>query len=383
MAIYSNKVFQAVLVFLSISFASVGQQKAETTPTDYAGYWQIPGKPSFIKVGGYVKLDMIHDFNPIGSPYYFDVSTIPTNGSKGETTTMHAKETRLYIDSRTSTDIGEMKVYVEGDFYGTSGALRMRHAYVEINKRWLAGQYWSNFMDETIIPKTLDFEKPAAYAFARNAMIRRRFFFSEDSYLTLSFEEPKLLGQAPTAPGKFESPLPDFTMQYRLSKKWGHLQVSGFVADARYRFDSSGVKDIPLYGVNVSGKWNVYKKDYLIYQVLAGAGTARYRGGQSVALNMKGDIVPLNDLALTLGFHHQWSPKLTSLLVYNHGIVDNTMGQPLSSVKTANYLAGNLIWKMVENGFVGIEYLRGERIDYDDDQGVANRIQLSVKYQFN
>ena len=164
----------------------------------HPGWWEIPKTTVRMKIGGYVKFDLIHDFDPIGSPDYFDVSTIPTDGSKGETTHMHAKESRVFLDFRSPSKVGELRAYVEGDFYGTSGAFRLRHAFVEINNgKWLAGQWWSNFMDETIIPPTLDFEKPAAYAFARHAMFRWKQSLSADSYLAIAVEEPNTRAQTP------------------------------------------------------------------------------------------------------------------------------------------------------------------------------------------
>ena len=42
------------------------------------GYWEIPQTSIIFKVGGFVKLDAIHDFNNISQPYYFDVSKIAT-----------------------------------------------------------------------------------------------------------------------------------------------------------------------------------------------------------------------------------------------------------------------------------------------------------------
>ena len=86
-----------------------------------------------------MKFDLIHDFNPIASPDYFDVSKIPTDGSEGQSTHLHAKETRLYLDVRTPSKAGELRAYVEGDFYGSGGSFRFRHAFVEIGGKWLAG----------------------------------------------------------------------------------------------------------------------------------------------------------------------------------------------------------------------------------------------------
>lgn len=373
-----------VALTLIVCVQANGQDSPDVPAEVPPGWWEIPKTTTRVKIGGYVKFDLIHDFDPIGSPDYFDVSTIPTDGSKGETTHMHAKETRLFLDFRSPSKVGEIRAYVEGDFYGTSGAFRLRHAFVEINNgKWLAGQWWSNFMDETVIPPTLDFEKPAAYAFARHAMFRWKQELSTDAYLAIAVEEPNTRAQTPAEPGKFESPFPDLTARYRITKKWGHVQLSGFAAQLRYRFTDGGSDKVSLYGGNLSGQFNFLKKDKFIYQVVYGPGVGRFRGGLSAGLDADGALAPITDVGATAGLQHFWNDNFSSLIVYNQGSNDTTEGQPLTDVSTINYMAINLVWHFVDNAFVGIEYLRGTREDISKEDGTANRIQFSVKYSFN
>lgn len=378
--------FSAIIIVAVSTLASAQSSTAKQSNLE-PGWWQIPQTNFKIKFGGYVKFDLIQDFNPIGSPYYFDVSEIPTTPDslspmEGQNSTLNARETRLHLDVRSQTKVGEIRGYVEGDFYGSGGSFRMRHAFVEINGKWLAGQWWSNFMDESIIPKTLDFEKPAAYAFARHAMIRYKHSF-KNSYLAVALEQPSGSAQAPAQPGNFENPLPDLTARYRVTKDWGHVQLSGFAAALRYRFTDNSTEDVSLFGVNLSGQLNIAAKDNLIYQVVYGPGVGRFRGGMDAALDANGKLKPLTDLGVTVGYQHFWSPAFSSVIVGNFGQVDNTEGQPKTDLKSANYFAANLVWYFAENALVGVEYLRGNRTDFSESTGVANRLQFSVKYSFN
>lgn len=376
-----------ILITTWLALVLSGQASGQATndvPTELPpGWWQIPKTNIQIKIGGYVKLDMIHDFNPIGSPDYFDVSKIPTDGAEGKSTHLHAKETRLFIDTRSPSKVGEVRVYVEGDFYGTSGAFRLRHAFVEIGGRLLAGQWWSNFMDENIIPSTLDFEKPAAYAFARHAMLRWKQPLSDNAYLAFALEEPNANGQTPAQAGKFESPLPDFTARYRLTKKWGHVQLSGFAALIRYRYDAGGEDDESLIGGNLSGQFNLPNKDNVIYQVVYGPGIGRFRGGLSTGLDANGNLEAITDTGVTIGYQHYWNAAFSSLIVYNQGTNNTTEGQPENNISHTNYVAANLLWHFVENAFVGLEYLWGSREDISNESGTANRLQFSVRYGIN
>lgn len=359
-------------------------QTATAAPEEIPpGWWEIPKTNTRMKIGGYVKFDLIHDFSPINSPSFFDVSKIPTDGSEGQSTHLQANETRLFMDVRSPLKKGDIRAYVEGDFYGSSGAFRLRHAFLEINDIWLAGQWWSNFMDESIIPPTLDFEKPGAYAFARHAMLRWKHKLSTDSYLAIALEEPSTNAQTPAEPGTFKSPLPDLTARYRITKKWGHVQVSGFAATLQYRYTAGGTDDVSMFGGNLSGQINLLEKDKFIYQVVYGPGISRFRGGLSAGLDANGKLEPITDTGFTLGYQHQWSEKFTSLAVYNQGFVENTEGQPTTDVSEVNYLAVNLLYHFSHNAFAGVEYLRGTREDISTAEGTADRIQFSIKYAFN
>jgi hypothetical protein len=370
--------FLMVMLFATAGFSQ--NQVASAEDELPAGWWKFPKTPVIFTFGGYVKADMIHDFNPIASPDFFDVSKIPTDGSKGQTTHFNVKETRLKLDVRHPEN--GLRAYIETDFYGSGSSLRIRHAYVEY-KGLLVGQTWSNFMDESIIPPTLDFEKPAAYAFARQGMIRYKHTISDNMYFGIALEESKAEGQAPAEAGKFENSLPDLTGRFRITEKWGHIQVSGYLATIGYRYDTGSRDDFTLYGGNFSGQLNLSKKDKIIYQAVYGKGLGRYRGGQSVALDQNGNLAPLTDLGLSIGVEHNWTDKFSSLFFYNYGDVENTEGQPVTALSSTTYFATNFIYNIMKGTFVGVEYLRGKRDDFNEANGTANRLQFSFRYSFN
>src|SRR4051794_38224661 len=187
------------------------------------------------KVGGRVKLDIIRDFNPIGSEDSFDPRTIPIPQQDGQNSNLHAKETRLFVDIRGPAQGKDLRLYVETDFYGSSAVLRLRHAYGS----WgpiLAGQTWSAFVDEDNMPRTIDFESPMAFASVRQAQVRFTKKMGDHSSAAVALEDNKSNISIPTnVPGKAEYPYPDFTGRYRFDDGKRHLQVSGFVGGARFR----------------------------------------------------------------------------------------------------------------------------------------------------
>ena len=123
------------------------------------------------KPGGRIKLDIIRDFDPIGSEDSFDPRTIPVDGSEGSNSNLHAKETRLSLDMRGPVEGKELRMYVETDFYGSGSVLRLRQAYGSYGGL-LAGQTWSTFVDDNNFPNTIDFESPMAFPSIRQAQLR-------------------------------------------------------------------------------------------------------------------------------------------------------------------------------------------------------------------
>ena len=373
-----------ICLFAGYQFALAQTQQQVVEDDDVPpGWWVIPKTDTRIKLGGYVKLDVIHDLNPIGSPYFFDVTEIPTDGSEGQTTTLNARESRLHLDVRQPSGIGELRIYVEGDFYGTNGAFRLRHAFLELGEHWRAGQWWSNFMDEDMIPATLDFEKPGAYAFRRAAMVRYKTDVSPNAYFAIAIEQPSNGGIDLPETGQYERPYPDLTLRYRLTGKWGHLQLSALAASIRYRLATGDTENLFLAGGNVSGSFNVFNSDKFSYQVVYGPGVGRARGGISAGPDENGELSAFTDLGMTASYKHSWSEKFSSLLVFNYGHVGDPGGIPNTTISNVYYGAVNLIWHVTPSSFVGLEYLHGGREDLSTADGTANRIQLSLKHSFN
>jgi hypothetical protein len=352
-------------------------------PALKAGWWLIPGTDIRMTMGGYIKMDLIHDLSPIGSPSFFDVSKIPTDGSTGSSTRLQAQETRLRWDFRRDSKCGEIKGYVEGDFYGGSGnQFRLRHAYIDIGGRWLLGQTWSTFMDENIIPPTLDYEKPAAYSFARHAMIRYTQKLGDNAFIALALEQPSASIQTPE-PGTVRNPLPDFAMRARHTGKWGHVQLSGFLGGAEFQPDSGSTKNVQTYGVNLSGQINFGKKDKFIYQGLYGPGLARYRSGSYAAPDSTGKLEAITGMGFTAGVLHHWSDAWSSFVMYNYGTDEPTDLQNRGDSKTTSYVAANLLWHFTSFAWAGVEYLHGTNEDVAKQDGTADRIMLSVQLNIN
>lgn len=275
---------------------------------DRTGYIPLPGTNTALKIGGYVKADMIYDANQFTG----DSSNLPNLRLKGldpdamrsSVFTAHAKQTRISIGSETNTAYGEVIAYFEGDFFGSSNtgsstgsfsrsdtsslnsySFRIRHAYgsycYDHTHRVDMGQMWTLFYDRESAGTTVEFNGPEATAQIRRPQIRYtrmgqfwKFSASIESgateYLDIS---PEFVGTASgltagspsdiynTAQyrraqnnflggisGDGNQALPDLVAQIRYEKKnTGHLTLSGMARELKIKkLTSTGPND-PLF----------------------------------------------------------------------------------------------------------------------------------------
>ena len=201
---------------------AIGQASAQTpaTPPAFDGFKM--GTFTF-KPGGRIKLDVIRDFDPIGSEDSFDPRTIPVDGSEGTNSQVHARETRLSLDMRGPVEGSELRMFVETDFYGSGNALRLRHAYGSY-KGLLAGQTWSTFVDDANMPNTIDFESPMAFPSIRQARRVSPTKLSEITSWSIAVEDNKSsINHARGRPGQGGVPMPTWP---RASSSKGHAATS-------------------------------------------------------------------------------------------------------------------------------------------------------------
>jgi hypothetical protein len=356
-----------------------GEQEPEESSE---GVFRIPNSKATIGIGGFARLDLIHDFDAIGSEDGFDPATIPTDGTEGEGTRLHAKWTRLNVDFRRPTRRGPARIFIETDFFDDDKALRIRHAYGSVGPL-LAGQTWTTFMDEDAIPPTLDLEEPRAYVFVRHGLIRWSSEGGKRLRWALALEEPDSEIEAPVGiPGSSEDAWPDLTGRVRWNLGASHLQAAAFVGQARFRADAGPKDDATVWGLSLTGRFATVGLDTLRFQLAYGDGLARYHGGLAAAPDGNGRLEAIPTTSTMLAYQHYWHRRLSSNLVGSYGVEDNTAGQSPDALHTVGYAALNLVWEFAEKISFGGEYLYGSREDKDGASGTANRLLFVFKFDF-
>jgi len=357
----------------------LGQQAPPPTPTPGNGVqWQVGD--TTVKIGGYVKVDLIHDFDAIGSKDSFDPRTIPTDGSEGSNTQMQAKQSRLNLDVRSPTSTDPLRFFVEGDFFGDNNSFRLRHAYAEMG-HVLGGQTWSAFVDVDAMPETLDFESPIGFPQLRLPQARYTNQFADGDSFAVAIEDPNSDVVPPAGvPGEAEDVLPSLAARYVWKNSCGHVQLGAFGGMSSYRADSGSTDSVPLWGLNLSTKLALGVEDNAIVQLTYGDGVGQYRGGVTAAPDANGDLEAVTVAGILGSFEHHWSEKYRSTLMYSWAEGDLPAGAPPTTSERLQYVALNLIWQFSDRAWTGIECLHGTNDTFDGNDGAATRLQFSLRF---
>ena len=354
----------------------------------------IPGTNAAMKMGGFVKMNIVETFDPLGSTDRFIAGTIPVpQESHAARSTMNVSQSRLNWDLRDRTSMGVMRAYVEGDFAGDSDTFRLRHAYGQF-RSFLAGKTWSSFMDPDASPEELDFEGINGRVNVRQAQIRYFPNIGQDWNFVVSLEEP----QAEVTDGQARSQWPDVLFSARKTwfERW-HVKSSAVIRQLTATWDDDTTGDTEsketAYGISISGKTktqflNDLGLNNFMFQLNVGKGIGHYINdldtidGQDAAFSPTGDLETLPVLAGYVAYQHWWNEKMRSTLNLSWVGIDNLDFQPDEAYKSTLRGALNFIWSPVSRIDIGGEIIWGQRKNKDNQKADASQIQLSTKYRF-
>ncbi len=350
----------------------------------------IESENAVMKIGGFVKADLIHDFDPIDTQDVFDTTAIPVGAAPRKNSRFHARQSRLNFDVRWPTDHGMARVFVEGDFFGGSefeeetarDRFRLRHAYGKIDS-WTFGQTWSTFADDRAQPYTLDFEGAASSISRRQALVRYTtpIGSSDAVSLSLAVEDARVIVEVPdSVEGSPRSESPDFVVRIRNNGGFARFQIAGVFREIGFQKVGEPVVTGDAFGVNISGDARLTDNDRVYSQIVWGDGIGSYKGLPDVAGKADGTAGVLGMFGWMVGWTHNWTDRLSSNFTYSENRIGASAFAAPDDLRENTYFAVNLIAQPVERVFVGAEYLYGTRENVDGARGHANRLQFSFGF---
>ncbi|QPC41801.1 porin [Kaustia mangrovi] len=303
----------------------------------------LPAPVHEVTVSGYVKGDVIYDFNQdLGNAFSF--TAITDDPDSAEHIRLHAEQSRFRIKSRSDTSIGQIRTLIEGDFWG--GDFRLRHAWGEWdmtpNLTLGVGRYWRNFMSLITGISTVDFNGPIGLiGTSRNNQVRLTYHDGPMEF-AVSIEDPTgdssqgigndLLTSAIVAGTEGSSittsfafanasdNLPDLNARFQYSAPGGwEFLVSGMLRNFHTDGDVGFGDSDSALGWAVQGAVNFNLGDIatLTTSIMYGDGIGNYLYGSSYGayVDLDGDIKTIEGLGVFAGL----SFDVTEATTFNVG----------------------------------------------------------------
>jgi hypothetical protein len=378
------------------SSIQASQDAASTTfdEDSFPNSIMIPGTSAAMRMGGFVKMNIVNSFDPLGSLDRFIAGSIPVpQQTSTPRTTLTVSQSRLNYDLRDKTKFGTMRAYIEGDFAGAGDTFRLRHAYGQF-KDMLAGKTWSVFQDTDADPEDIDFEGINGAVNVRQAQIRYFPKIGHDWDMMFSLEDPN----PEVTGGLATSKWPDLVASVRRTwfDRW-HIrsslvlrQITGIWAD-----DPTGDTESQVtgWGLSLSGKtdtqfWNADGLDNIMFQINFGEGIGRYVndlntiGGEDAIFDSTGNLETLPVFAGYVAYQHWWRESARSTLNLSWVNVDNLSIEDDDAYHKTFRGALNYIWSPTPRIDLGVELIYGERENKNGEDASATQLQLSTKYRF-
>ncbi len=374
-----KKIILSIFVLATLSTASF----AQSSPFE----WQA-GENTKIKLGGFVRVNINSDFDGSVTGNDFISSTIPSTDNLSDAGRLNfdPSATRLSLQITQSTDaVGDIKVYVEGDFRGTGNTIRLRQAYVEM-LGFIAGQAWSFMSDLSAQAPTVDINGVGSRTFLRTHMFGYRRSFSDFVSAGISVEIPSLTTSYIDGYSAVNQTVPNVPIYIQAKSGLGHIKAAAVFRSLQYCDNATESRVSQLgWGAQLSGSLNVTEGITLFGQGIYGEGINNYISDlASLEVNLmpsEGDQMEATQMGgASLGISAKLSKKWSFALSGSH---TRNMGDATyfaGDYKYTNYCAAALFFSPAPRVTLATEYLNGSRTNFGGEASGAQRLSLSIKY---
>ena len=352
----------------------------------------IPGTDTQFLIGGYLQLDGLATRKKQDGDEQntFIVSTTPFGPADADYR-LSVRQSQINWLSRTPTEIGDVWTRLEANLFPLDGdtAPTLNQLFVRVGDGLIVGKTYSTFMDDGILPTTLDYNGPSGVTFVRQWLARVSIPFGSGWALQASVEEP----QADYSAGgallsvKTDAHRADLAARIRYEGDRGHLQLAGLSRSINATAESPfGTRErrVNGTGVSLSGSLNLFDDDTLLWQAVTGEGVGRYfndpLSATGVALGSDRRLELVRSSGATLYYQHKWAPDWMTVAGASTLWVSDDDLRPPDALRRVVYASANLLHRLTPTLIVGGEVLWGEATQVGGVSATNVRMQLSVRY---
>ena len=347
--------------------------------------------------GGYIKLDILHDFSGTGDEFQFVTATIPVPGAPGPQpgsyTNIFARESRFSFEVRNGREgLPFNKGFLEMDFYDENNfAPRLRHAYLQWGNL-LAGQTWTTLTVLQQLPFLLDFAYGDAIFGGRTALVRWEQKVNDHWSWAAALEDwpDESIANPYDLAGTARSDWPLFALRGNYNWDRGTVGLGASLVQVNWE-GSDGISDYSDLGWAFvgGGRWylDAANRTYLGFGGSYGYGEAGNQinlieGNIANAVLLPNGLDLLNNWNVQLALHYEFSEQWSTNWSIAYGGTNPNEALFPNALKASGAAHANLIYHFAPEFLIGGEYMIGELENANGADGTAQRIQFSAMYSF-
>lgn len=304
-----------------------------------------------------------------------------TNGQTNDKFVATAKTTRIGLDFKTNVEGAEIGGKLESDFAGTNDSFRVRQAYLTY-ENWLIGQTQSTFLSNHA-PFMIDFSTNVGGGTTRLPMVRYGFDLTPATQLFLAAEKPN------SNAADIKSSVPTLTakLAHNFDDKKGNASARALVEVYK---DENINKRKAGWGLAAGTTYQVLDplKATLDVSYTKGVNGILYGTNANDAFvdDENDRNIEQNEIwAVQTGLTYSILPNLKTSVGYGALFADKDSDYAKvndAANKEVQQAWVNLVYSPVKPLEFGVEYVNGERKDFNNDKFKDNRIGLMSKYSF-
>jgi hypothetical protein len=301
--------------------------------------------------------------------------------------------------SRTPIDEGPfLWTRLQANLFGPDGSTRpqLTQAWVRVGDALLVGKTYSTFMDDAVLPTTLDYNGPSGVSFVRQWLARVSLPLGGPLRVEAAVEEAQADARA-EAGGllrvRTSAARPDLAARLRLEGERAHAQLA--VLSRRIDVDvegsaagapvASASRRVTGQGVSLSASVPAVGEDTLSAQWVRGEGIGRYFNdgvstiGAAIGTDLR--VMPITLSGTTLYYRRAWASELASTFGASRlQVAGDASLRPPQALRTLTYASANLVWRIAPTLFAGGELQWGEAVAEGGARATTLRGQLSLRW---
>lgn len=344
-------------------------------------------------IGGYLKAVGMYDFDGAinNDEFLTNLIPVPNDPAQRQRFGATANRSTIFLKLVTSeTPVGRIIVYMQTDFGGDGGkyGMRLKQAYVSVGHVTL-GKARSTFADGPAMAPTIDDQGPSGQVSAKQMLVQ----YISSPYGGFRWAAAVELPSASYTEGPHTESIsqrfPDIPVYVQYG--WGsnsHIRASAILRELSYRnLETSKNHFATGWGVQLSAVVDLTDALRFFGHYTYGKGIGNYINdlsgeGFDLVPDGLGKLHAPAQTGWTAGLQYTFNSHFFASASYSRAQLYDCGDLGGDTYRYGQYVVANAFYNPWGDLRIGLEYLHGNRTNYDGDSGKANRLMAMLQYSF-